>query len=108
MKKKIIAGVGAVLVTGTLLVMTAGADININISTTAKQDVKLAKVLTQLNLDRTEPYASIDEALTERLTRDVKQMIRRIDEKEHKNIFVAWEAADETTKNQIRALLGVQ
>lgn len=108
MKKGIAAIVGAALVAGAFFVATASADITITIPTTTKQDAQLVKVLAYLNQDREVPYATIDEALRDRLIRDAKQLIRVIDEKEHKNIYVAWEAANETTKDQIRALLGVQ
>ncbi len=106
MKRK---AVGIALAIGILVfVATTRADININIPTTPAQDAKLVRVLDHLNQDREVPYANIEEALRDRLIRDAKQLIRTLDEREHKNIYVAWEAADEATKDQIRALLNVQ
>ena len=112
MKKKIAASVGAALIAGAFLVATAGADVTITIPTTAKQDAKLAKVLVQLNEERAALpaplYVDIEEALTDILVRDVRRRISLLDQKEHRAIYDAWEATDEATKDQIRALLGVQ
>lgn len=106
MRKGLLA-IGTVTLAAGLLVVTAGADINISIATNSAQDAKLARVLTYLNLNRETPYATIDEAMEDRLITDVKQLIREMDEREHKAIFTAWESADEATKAQVKLLLGV-
>lgn len=107
MKIKIMTGMAALVAAGTVFLLTVGADVNITIPTNETQDAKLARVLTYLNLDRETPYATIDEALKDRLIRDTKQLIRMLDEREHKAIFTAWESADESVKEEVKALLGV-
>lgn len=107
MKKGMLAIGATILAAGALSVATAGADINISIPTNTTQDAKLARVLTYLNQDREVPYADVDEMAEDRLTRDLKQLVRMLDEREHKAIFTAWESADESVKDQVKALLGV-
>ena len=41
------------------------------------------------------------------MIKDARQLIRMLDEREHKKIFTAWEEASEETKAEIRALLGL-
>lgn len=108
MRKGIAITVGTVALATGMFLATVGADIDINIPTTTKQDAKLVKVLEQLNRSREVPYTNIEEALTDKIIQDMKVLIRKLDKEEHENIFKAWAEADETTKNQIRVLLGVQ
>jgi len=105
-KGKIAASIIMLFIVGAAYVLTA--DVNISIPTNATQDVKLARVLDYLNQDREVPYTTIDDALKDRMIRDTRQLIREMDEREHKAIFEAWETADEATKEQIRKLLGVR
>jgi len=104
MKKKLLA---TMVVVGMIFVSTAGADVNLSVSTTAAQDAKLAKVLTWVNTSRETPFADVDAMLLDLLIRETKQLIREVDEREHKAIFEAWEAADESTKDRVKNLLGV-
>jgi hypothetical protein len=106
--KKAITGIGALLTAGVLFTLTASADVNISIPTTSAQDAKLARVMARLNAERETPYTDIEEMLEDQLTRHMQKLVRELDERELGDLKSAWEGADETTKEQIRTLLGVQ
>ena len=89
----------------------AWADINLTIATTAAQDAKIDKVLARVNqqriVDGYSEFADVESMIKYNTIQHFRDLIREQDREEFDAIFEAWRGADTTTKDQIRALLGV-
>ena len=85
--------------------------ISVAIQTTAKQDAKLAKMLTEVNAERTTTgnptYPTMDAYMTDVCMEAIKSWISSQDSKEGTTLSAAYFAATATVQANVRTALGI-
>ncbi len=85
--------------------------IAVSITTTAKQDARLAEFLSMVNAARVaqgeQPFADVNALSTFMLRDQLVSSVQSMDEKEAEQVKAAYNAATNAVQAQVRTLLGV-